>query len=71
MSLSIEFSRCTRSLLTAKFEYLIISMQAYNFPLFNSDAYFDYDNLSEDELYYIKNADNSSSIAKKIKNQDE
>ena len=33
--------------------------------------YFDYDNLSEDELYYIKNADNSSSIAKKIKNQDE
>lgn len=31
--------------------------------------YFDYDNLPEDEKYYIEHADRSSSVAKKFKNQ--
>lgn len=40
------------------YAYLIISMQAYNFPLFNSDAYFDYDNLYDAQtgtmyIYYL------------------
>ena len=42
------------------------NLMAYHLPW-----YFDYDNLPDDEKYYIEHADNSSSVAKHFRKKEE